>query len=142
MATSIEWAWAAGLFEGEGCITVQHNRNRDGSLKRARTVVLKLQMTDRDVVERFADVVGCGSIVEQRQDRRSPTWKTMYRWQVASRDQVIEVLLQLVPHFGERRRAKALEAADLLGAEIEWSCMSHGKDVESGRPCTESARWQ
>ena len=44
-------AWAAGLFEGEGTIT-----RCDGRLH------LRMQLTDLEVLERFAEIVGTGKI--------------------------------------------------------------------------------
>lgn len=39
-------AWAAGLYEGEGNIYLDHRR---------RTVNMRIQMTDEDVVRRMQD---------------------------------------------------------------------------------------
>lgn len=46
--TKVELAWAAGLLEGEGCFTL------NGPSK--RTPMVGLNMTDRDVVEKFAQI--------------------------------------------------------------------------------------
>jgi hypothetical protein len=44
----VQTAWAAGLLEGEGCFGVQHSRT---------TPRIQINMTDRDIVQRFADWV-------------------------------------------------------------------------------------
>ena len=49
---SIEWA--AGLFEGEGCI---HKRKNQFSFE------LKIDMTDLDVVQEFAESFGVGKLI-------------------------------------------------------------------------------
>lgn len=46
-----EIAWAAGLFEGEGCMT------RSGSQK-----VMRLVSTDEDTVRRFWEIVAVGKV--------------------------------------------------------------------------------
>jgi hypothetical protein len=49
-------AWAAGLFEGEGCWNAYVRKGGKVQMQ------VRLEMTDKDVVERFAAIVGCGAI--------------------------------------------------------------------------------
>lgn len=71
IATDIEYAWAAGLFEGEGSITVLQKACGRPSIQ------LNLESSDRDIVERFAAVVGFGNItVRKLKDNR----KQMFAW--------------------------------------------------------------
>lgn len=93
-------AWAAGLFEGEGTIVIQCSRHNHG-------IRMSLGMSDRDVVERFAEVVGCGTIYEAKQ--RDPRHKTMWRWQCGRAAQVIEIVDAMRPWLGQRRTTKADE---------------------------------
>lgn len=102
MAPDTDIAWAAGLFEGEGCMN-SHPRGKRGS-----GTQLRLAMTDRDVVERFAAVIGCGNIHRPRHDPR-PNHKPVYTWALYESARVVEVIELLMPWFGERRRAKAME---------------------------------
>lgn len=95
MTREQEIAWAAGLFEGEGHCGLAPQRNRD--LPTAR---MELSMTDRDVVERFARVIGYGTVhVNQRPTRND---KPVYRWSISG-ERAIEVALLLLPHLGTRR---------------------------------------
>ncbi len=96
-----ETAWAAGLFEGEGCIHVGTQKGR------WPRVVLTLGMTDRDVVERFALFAEVGAI-HIRQSTR-PEWAEFYAWSVAGK-KAESVLRAMLPWLGERRSAKAREA--------------------------------
>ena len=91
-------AWAAGLFEGEGCISANN--------------VLRLQMTDKDVVERFRDIIGFGKIYHYppRDSSRKETWT----WYLQKRVNVRYVLGKLLPYFGQRRAYKALNMLDDL----------------------------
>jgi hypothetical protein len=90
-------AWAAGLFVGEGYI---HHR-KDGSTQ------IGVEMTDEDLVRRFADIVGCGNVTV-RAARNG--WRPSFIWCTADRYDVANVLGTLRPLLGERRGAKADEA--------------------------------
>jgi len=117
-ATPVDWAWAAGLFEGEGCIYLREGVNG---------VQLKVAMTDHDVVIRFWNVVGHGYV-----NRAAPTngVKEVWVWQEAKRDGVRHVLDGLYPYLGERRKAKADEA---------YLRLARTKDYKRGlRTCAES----
>ena len=103
MKRSIEWA--AGLFEGEGCIY---------SGKNSRQLIL--QMSDKDVVESFCDIVGVGSVKEQDIAKRTgnPNHKKGYRWIVCNKKDIISVLDKLLPYLGNQRAYKALNILDDL----------------------------
>jgi len=96
-----EFAWAAGLFEGEGCLHV--NRRPSGKYQ----VQMVLAMTDRDIVERFAEIMGCGSV--QQTPPRAEGQKPLYRWSTYTAADIDALISLLLPWFGERRRTKALE---------------------------------
>jgi LAGLIDADG-like domain len=103
-----ERAWAAGLFEGEGSI----------ALRRNRTVLLSLGMTDRDVVERFRAVLGTGQISSQPPGRNRRT-KTLWRVDVGDVAEVMRIIDLFYPYLGARRRARADEVLEVLRARIE-----------------------
>jgi hypothetical protein len=46
-----EVAWAAGLFEGEGCLTITSGQP-----------VMRLNSTDEDAPQRFYEIVGAGKV--------------------------------------------------------------------------------
>lgn len=102
-ATDGEIGWVAGLFEGEGCITIQY-----GKYPEPRTVYpyVTLKMSDKDVVQRFYKIVGRGS--RYTQERPSPR-KDMYEWNLFPRAEVQEFIAIIWPYLGERRRARATE---------------------------------
>jgi hypothetical protein len=107
MATELELAWAAGIFEGEGCIYWWRGKNTQG---RRVCIALKVHMTDQDIVERFHAVVGCGHITTR--NKALPHHKDQWVWQAGSFRDVRRVFASLGPWFGERRRAKMLEALE------------------------------
>lgn len=102
MPTETEIAWAAGLFEGEGCITISHNSKTAYDQPR-----LKLSMVDVDVVERFAAIVGVGNLCDQR--FKNPKFQKQRCWYAGARKDVTRVLNMLRPYFGDRRRARCDE---------------------------------
>jgi hypothetical protein len=104
---SIEWA--AGLFEGEGCV---HARPRATPKGIRHYGSLVLRMTDEDVVQRFASIVGAGQTHKQatRQDHH----KAIYEWRCDLRPDVLRVIDLLLPHMGTRRTAKLIEVRDLV----------------------------
>jgi hypothetical protein len=100
--TETEIAWAAGLFEGEGCISVH---GRDG-----RYVKLTVAITDLDVLERFIAIAEPGAPIHKRRIA-AVQHRQVYQW-CANGRRAIPILEMFIPWFGERRRARALEALD------------------------------
>jgi hypothetical protein len=99
--------WAAGLFEGEGSIHMKTDRPRQR--------VLSIGMTDKDVMERFVDVVGYGNLQGPYIAKlRKPFWK----WQLYKKTEVLRILKLFLPHFGKRRAEKAIEAINHLNEII------------------------
>lgn len=98
---SHEFAWAAGLFEGEGSIYAPNDHG-----VRGRIIALQLQMKDEDVVRRFHSIVKVGSVnAWQPKDRDYPMWK----WKACARYDVESFLEVVWPWLGARRRAKAIQ---------------------------------
>ena len=98
--TKPDIAWAAGLFEGEGCISISSGYIR-----------LLLNMTDEDVVNKFASVVGCGKVRRRFPPSVAFTGrKPQFLWDVSTFEKAQAILAAFWPWLGERRRAKAIEA--------------------------------
>jgi hypothetical protein len=99
-----EIAWAAGLFEGEGSISIS-TASRFGHLR--------IVGTDEDTVRKFSEIVKCGAVygpytVKQRRldgAHKKPFWS----WQTGHRDHVRAVLSAMYPWLSERRRQRADE---------------------------------
>jgi hypothetical protein len=105
--------WAAGLFEGEGCIYIE----RPSSSGR-RGVRLVLSSTDYDVLVRFHDVFDCGNIFPHKgkaaAGRRILGHKQLWAWRLGKANEVEGVIRALIPYMGLRRRAKMEEALKWL----------------------------
>lgn len=109
-----EVAWAAGLFEGEGCIRFcKHDRTLG-------YISLRIKMTDRDVLQRFADIVGGELKGPYDPPANKPHWKIAWSVQISQTQKSIDVLEAFWPYLGERRRAKAQEVI----AQWQENCRS------------------
>ena len=97
--TPTQWAWIAGLLEGEGCFTISSGYPR---------IILK--MTDKDIVERFANFFG---VKVYQRETADPKHKTQWHCQVAKKTLVHNIACHIHEYLGERRRA----------AIAEWYCL-------------------
>ena len=113
-------SWAAGLFEGEGCIRPEN----------VTGVRLTLGMTDEDVVRSFAAVVGAGTV---RRQEMPGVRKPMFVWTLQDRREVRRVLESFVPLLHSRRRARAEEMLVRLesnrGRKEEWTHCPRGHSL-------------
>jgi hypothetical protein len=98
MPTNEQIAWAAGLFEGEGTITL------NGVAQAPR---MKLSMTDFDVVRKFYDIVGEGHLCIWRS--KNPKHKAQLCWYTGRKSVIVKLIDLFLGHFGERRYARACE---------------------------------
>ena len=95
----VEAAWAAGIFEGEGCFGVYPNGG--GYWK----PVTKVEMTDEDVVGRFHALTGFGNVYAKAgRGGRKDSWV----WLASKWDDTVSLVSALLPHLGGRRSAAAL----------------------------------
>jgi len=99
--TPEDLAWAAGLFEGEGCIAL----SRPAATRPQVQWNLVLASTDLDVLERLQTVVGMGQISGPRDRGHKLHWV----WCVSRREHVRLLLEAMLPWLGSRRRARAEE---------------------------------
>lgn len=109
-ATKLGWAWAAGLFEGEGCIGLTKVKGRSSKTGKPITYYyyprLSMSLTDLDTLERFVSVVG-GKIrgpYPPPKGKRKP----VAFWHVDT-DHAEEIIGKFYPYLGKRRQAKARE---------------------------------
>jgi hypothetical protein len=132
--TDTDIAWAAGLFEGEGCIGIWWPPSTIGR-RRNPQIRLQVTMTDRDTVQEFCRIVECGG-VSQEQNRKPPR-KNCWYWTIGNPTDVERILRAFYPRLGERRRAKADEAfaeIDRRNADLRRVCVGCGvKFVASTR---------
>lgn len=100
-------AWAAGLFEGEGCIGLRKNGNNG-----IPSPLLQLNMTDKDVIIAFQELVG-GKIYGPYKPRSDIGKKLQWQWQEGRILEVKRILLDFLPYLCNRRRNKAIEVFNI-----------------------------
>lgn len=97
MPEATDIAWAAGLFEGEGSISLR--RLRDGSAAQA---TVSIDMTDPDVIIQLAARLGIGRLHGPYKGTNKPR----YRWTVSRLADVETFCTWVYPFLGERRQAR------------------------------------
>jgi hypothetical protein len=97
-------AWASGLFEGEGTLGA-YPKKPSGVVATA-----SVSMCDEDVVRRFSEVMGFGTVYGpyEPSSQRGAS-KPYYRWTVNGFELVQATVAMLWPGLGERRKARATE---------------------------------
>ena len=113
-------AWAAGFFDGEGCIRgrAYWRKNKDGSSR--FTVDISLVVTQRDSEPLFflAELFELGTVTE----RASPT--KAWRWTVGGHRQVPAVLEAMRPHL--RVKGPQADVALALIARVAMTRLGRG----------------
>ena len=101
--TNTEAAWLAGLLEGEGYFQITKPRHHHPT-----QVVIRLSMTDKDVVEKAANLLK----VSINSKAETSEKKTIYSFTLSRRDDVEKTLIQILPHMGSRRSKKINKCID------------------------------
>lgn len=111
--TESEIAWAAGFFEGEGCM----------SFRNTNCVTLLIGSTDLDALEKMQSICG-GSIYGGKMKPKST--KPIWTWQLSKTEEVHAVLVALEPWFCSRRAEKARESISRLEVGMAAKEITHG----------------
>lgn len=111
-------AWCAGLFEGEGCISTTHQ------------VHLKLTMVDEDVIRRFQEWIGSGSVTGPYRLGHA-RWRPIWTWRTGGKTAAVSALQKMLPFLNERRAAKGRQALELLEQVEGWD----ERRQRQGLPC-------
>lgn len=126
-----EIAWAAGLFEGEGCFT-HAQRGKYFSLQ------CELGMTDEDSVREFHRIVKVGNITFHPRNRPTKDGgkeKDVWAWKVASFEGVQYVAALFWNYLGTRRKAKIKEilTAYMSNTNIRRFTLASPEEVDNVR---------
>lgn len=95
-------AWLAGLFEGEGCISL-----RDYISDAEPRFNLIIKMTDEDVIRRAHGVAGIGCVGGPYMEKAGT--KPCWRWSAWNNQNCVALLYAMYPFLGSRRRGKICE---------------------------------
>lgn len=95
-------AWAAGLFEGEGCFSLARPKGRG-----SRRISARLVTTDQDVMLRFHAVVGVGKVYgpKFRNTKDKPYWE----FTTTTFEHAQYLIAMFWAWLGIRRRERAAE---------------------------------
>lgn len=103
--TEAEWAWCAGLFEGEGCFSIEKSQ--------VLSARVRMNMTDEDVIRKIHRLTGIGTVtLRPSWTAKQPHHKDQWRWNVSRMDDIEFFIKGIYEHLGERRRSKADELLD------------------------------
>lgn len=100
MPTDTECAWAAGIVDGEGCITITMQQGgKGGRINPSYRLYLKVTMGHKETIERLQYLFDAGTVVEQRSNKgHNAAWS----WIVATR-QAGDVLEQIYQYSVTKR---------------------------------------
>ena len=99
-----EIAWATGVFEGEGWISLH---------PQCKSVRIGMTQSDYDILLRIQQTFG-GSIDPKSYRAKPKHYKPLWQWRLGTAAEVKAVLKQMLPLLGERRACKAQDALDHL----------------------------
>lgn len=155
--TQQQFAWAVGLFEGEGYCGVM-NRKLVTEHNRCPHFRMSLGMTDRDVIVRLHAVMGCGRLEGPVRRLRS---KPMWVWVCSKRADLERLLPLMLPHLGGRRQQQLQAVLNALrdrpavrvipprssadcGARSKSASLDYGRHIRRGEaPCQRCTdRWR
>jgi hypothetical protein len=94
----LEFAWACGLYEGEGTAGVFSQGGNN------YVTCIQVVMADAEPLWRFCAAVGMGSVHGPYNHGKG---KALYRWRVNKQTLIVEFFDRAWPYLSERRRAQA-----------------------------------
>lgn len=97
------FSWAVGLFEGEGTICAVKSKS-------TTSMRIALGMADEDVVRRFHEIVGVGTVNGPYAGKKA-NHRPIWIWRLGRRDEQIDFINRIWPYLGERRRQQVIETA-------------------------------
>lgn len=108
MATTIDWAWLAGLLDGEGCIVI--NRQRCGKRPDLKTdsfrLYVQITMGCKATLERCRDITNTGSIQPHTPSKKNSN--PAFCWMTNGRD--AERILKAIRKYCTTKRPEVDEA--------------------------------
>jgi hypothetical protein len=99
----LELAYLAGLFDGEGCIQIAHNKPQYNKKTEQHTLTCRVEMTDQEAVRGF--LTFGGSVHIKRASEQNPKWKDQWCWTVSSNKALY--FLQTIYPFIRLKKAEA-----------------------------------
>lgn len=108
-------AWAAGLYDGEGCSALLHHRTHPGYMIPELSLTQSSRVGAPAVLVRFSAIVKAGSLSGPYRQRNATM--DVYRWKASARADVQRVIAQLWPFLSGAKRSQAQRLLDTLAAQ-------------------------
>lgn len=128
MSRDADLGWAAGVIDGEGCISLYPIMTKTG-----KSWVLRVNVTNTDsrMLVRLQEIFGLGTI-HGSSARPNPNHKPVFHWQACSK-KAERVLRLVLPHLIVKREQAemGLQSRGLMG--------KHGRNTEN--PNIEQLAW-
>jgi hypothetical protein len=108
---ALHMAYLAGLFDGEGtfCICRQPStKSKDGHSNVYHHPKVRIGMSCKDTIKMVHESFKLGSFYDEGVRKDRPTYKIMYRWEVGSRKDCVEVIEKLLPYLKTKKPAAEL----------------------------------
>ncbi len=104
MPSNLEWAWTAGLMDGDGSISIQKRTNPEGF----RKPIAVVDNTDREILEELLRLHGGSLVIKRRyKDHHRQAWS----WRLYGSNHVRAFLIQTMPYMHnsmKKERARML----------------------------------
>lgn len=95
MGKKEDWIWLAGLFDGEGCISIVRMGPSERGKNNRHQLKLTVSMICEKTVKKFHEIVGTGRVV--RTSRKGKNCRDQWVWQVESK-KARNILERLKPY--------------------------------------------
>lgn len=120
MTSESQWAWVAGVIEGDGCFTSSNG---------GQTAKVTVSMTDLDVLERLQAYTEMGKIIGPHFNKKGHNIKPMYYWHVHRAEHICDLIINVMPWLGSRRAERAGEIFSLAQYSVDRrSRCKHGHE--------------
>lgn len=112
MSRKTDWAWVAGIIDGEGCIVINRNyaKNRSDLCTDSFRLYVQIAMGCQTTLESVHEITGVGSI--QPHMARNKRCNASFCWMTCSRD-AATVLRGILP-YAVTKRQEILEALEFM----------------------------
>ena len=108
-----ELAWAAGFFDGEGCV-YSSNMNTKRPRK-GKTIHFDIAQTDRQVLDRFTNALGIGKVYGPYPGSgKGPNNKDYYRYTLAGFEKCQAAVALIWKNLGSIKRQQASLALETM----------------------------
>lgn len=91
--SSVDDAWMAGFWEGEGYITVNKN-----------SLFLGANQINKEPLEKLMRIVGSGSVYGPRTTKSKLSRQPIYEYMAWNFESVQQALIRMWPHLSSRRK--------------------------------------